>query len=420
MPQFHPVRTELLAFSQVGETIGAKDQMMVHQGDIHILDLSTGEHRPLPGADLPNRVESIPMWSPTGDRLVFIRAPKNQVWHGSQTRLDIAVLPFNDGAGGTATSLQGASGNERSNFYPDYSPDGKWLVFAQADRGFFSQMSGDLWIVPAEGGKARRLACSSDNAESWHRFSPDGKWLAFVTNREDIRLPDIWMARFDSERGECAPAIQIPHLSGPSAHVHAFDWSVRFPWLDDGISPEALAPRTASAMDAYRGAGSSAGAGYEQGGPDDGAGPGGGGPMGQPQEAPPEVLAQVRNLAAAISAGRPAQVRELFISRELFLAVSDCEPPGVVDEVMSGRDAMADLANRQLYDNPQQAVEIDNLRLFEGRMLEVRKGEKPERCRAKRSVRLFQTSWSWNMDGNVESGEAHLLEVDGRWHFAKF
>ncbi len=424
MPQFHPERTELLAFSQVGETIGAKDQMQVHQGDIHILNLSTGEHQALPGADLVDRVESIPMWSPTGEKLALIRAPKNQVWHGSQTKLDIAVVPFNNGAGGEAVDLSGASGNDRSNFYPDFSPDGRWLVFAQADRGFFSQMSGDLWIVPAEGGEARRLDCSSDHAESWHRFSPDGKWLAFVTNREDIRLPDIWMSRFDSETGQCAPAIQIPQISGPDAHVHAFDWSVRFPWLDDGADVEALDP----SPEALAASGSSRGEGgrgdhsdrNEGGGPDDRDGEGGGPAMGTPMEAPPEVEAQAKALMSAIARGKPEAVKSLFISRELFLEVSDCQPDTVVNDVLSGRDEIADLANRELSDDPNRAADVSDLRLFEGRMLQVNKGEKPERCRARRDVRLFQTSWSWSLDGNQESGEAHLLEIDGHWYFAKF
>ena len=142
--------------------------------------------------------------------------------------------------------------------------------------------------------------------------------------------------------------------------------------------------------------------------------------MGTPMEAPPEVLAQVEALMEAIVRGKPKAVKDLFISRDLFLEVSDCEPNTVVNDVMSGRDEIADLANRELSDDPNRAPDLSDLRLFEGRMLRVNKGEKPERCRAKRDVRLFQTSWSWSLDGNQESGEAHLLEIDGRWHFAKF
>jgi dipeptidyl aminopeptidase/acylaminoacyl peptidase len=325
-------------------------------------------------------------------------------------------VPFNDGVGGEAVDLVGASGNEHSNFYPDFSPDGRWLVFAKADRGFFSQMSGDLWIVPAEGGQARRLNCSSQHAESWHRFSPDGKWLAFITNREDIRLPDIWMSRFDSDSGQCAPAIQIPHISGPGAHVHAFDWSVRFPWLDEGLDIAVLTDPPPGA--ALGGSDSMPGGESDR---RDGHGPDGGGPrVGTPMAAPQAVQTQVDALVAAITQGKPDAVESLFISRDLFLEVSDCKPNTVVNDVMNGRSETADRANRELSDDPNRAADLRDLRLFDGRMLVVNKGDKPERCRAKRDVRLFQTSWSWSLDGNQESGEAHLLEIDGRWYFAKF
>jgi len=426
MPQFHPTRSELVAFSQVGETIGAKDQMMVHQGDIHILNLETSEDLPLPGADAVDRVESIPMWSPDGETVAFIRAPPNQVWHGSQTNMEIATVPFNNGKGGQAVDLRGASGNGKSNFYPDFSPDGRWLVFARADQGFFSQMSSDLWVVPATGGEARKLECSGSHAESWHRFSPDGKWLAFVTNREDIRLPNIWLSRFFSDTGTCAPAIQIPSVSGRDAHVHAFDWTPSFPWLDDGLDPAVL--QVARKRDPGMGGGhgddrdhrgdhpDEQGRGDEHGdgrGDDRGRGP----RMGTAMEAPAAVRAHVDELMAAIRKGDPNRVKQLFISRELFLEVSDCDPPTVVNDVMGGRRDTAGRADRDATTSP---LELRDLRLFDGRMLTVKKGEKPERCRARREVRLFQTSWSWFIDGSEESGETHLLEIEGRWYFAKF
>jgi Tol biopolymer transport system component len=233
MPQFNPQNPDLLAFGEVDETIGVKDQMMVRKSDIHVLDLTTGKHFPLPGADLKDRVENLPYWSPDGKRLLFIRTQPGQMWHGAAGHLDVASIPFNNGKGGLAEPLKGASSNGRSNFLPVYSPDGRWVVFTQADQGFFSQESSDLWIVPAAGGTARRMNCNSSHTESWHRFSPDGKWLAMVTNREDIRRPHIYISRFDSETGECKPAVQMPFVSGPGAHTHAFSWTPRFDWLTD-------------------------------------------------------------------------------------------------------------------------------------------------------------------------------------------
>ena len=141
------------------------------------------------------------------------------------------MVDYNDGKGSDAKALEGGSENKRSNFLPVYSPDGKWIVFTQADQGFFSQESSDLFIVPAKGGKAQRMNCNSSHTESWHRFSPDGKWMAVVTNREDIRRPHIYLTRFNTEDGTCTPAVQMPAVAGMGAHTHGFSWTKRFDWL---------------------------------------------------------------------------------------------------------------------------------------------------------------------------------------------
>ncbi len=58
--------------------------------------------------------------------------------------------------------------------YPSISPDGQTIAFTYL---------GDIWMVPAEGGRAARLTVHSkfDGPSCW---SPDGKWLAFSSNRE--------------------------------------------------------------------------------------------------------------------------------------------------------------------------------------------------------------------------------------------
>ncbi len=234
MPQFHPKDSSLLVFGEVDETIGTKDQMMVRKSDLRVANLRTGAVRDVPGANDPGRVENFPYWSPDGTRLVFIRTKPGQLWHGAAGLLDLATVTYDpSGNPAEAQPLRGASDNGKSNFLPVYSPDGRWIVFTQADQGFFSQQSSDLWIVPAEGGTARRLECNGPHTESWHRFSPDGRWLALVTNREDVRRPHIYLSRFDTTLGTAGPAVQLPVVAGPGAHTHAFSWTDRFGWITE-------------------------------------------------------------------------------------------------------------------------------------------------------------------------------------------
>ncbi|NCC35684.1 MAG: hypothetical protein EOM24_27285, partial [Chloroflexia bacterium] len=56
---------------------------------------------------------------------------------------------------------------------PSIDPDGTQIAFVYA---------GDIWLVPASGGRAERLTAHAASHKS-PRFSPDGSALAFTADR---------------------------------------------------------------------------------------------------------------------------------------------------------------------------------------------------------------------------------------------
>lgn len=64
------------------------------------------------------------------------------------------------------------------------SPDGKELAFVSASEpDATGQAAGQIWLMPMEGGKPRRLT-DRDGAEKQPVYSPDGKYIAFRWTRD--------------------------------------------------------------------------------------------------------------------------------------------------------------------------------------------------------------------------------------------
>ena len=111
----------------------------------------------------------------------------------TQIQYDLYRMPFNDGQGGTPEPRSpGASDNGMSNTFPKVSPDGKWIVFVKCQNGQLMRPDGRLWIVPFEGGEARRDdAATPSLMNSWHSFSPNGRWMVFSSQVEHALHPDV-------------------------------------------------------------------------------------------------------------------------------------------------------------------------------------------------------------------------------------
>lgn len=211
-----------LAFSQLFFPI---------RGILAIYQRESGTFAPLPGADDPTFVQSNPTWSPDGETIVFARAKAHRLardegkvlltrqeceefLEGGQTfQYDLYSIPFNDGAGGTPQPLAGASANGMSNYFPKYSPDGKWIVFCRSKSFMLLQPDSELYIVPAGGGQARRLRCNTARMNSWHSWSPNGKWLVFAS-KANSPYTQLCLTHID-EQGRSTPPVVLSRLVSP-------------------------------------------------------------------------------------------------------------------------------------------------------------------------------------------------------------
>jgi tetratricopeptide (TPR) repeat protein len=217
------VATPGIAFSQLFFPI---------KGILVVYDTETGSYTPLPGADDPEYVQSNPTWSPDGKSIVFARAKayrkggvadagsilldENDVPEFIEDKepfkFDLYRVPFNEGRGGEAEPIEGASHNGMSNFFAKYSPDGKWIVFCKAENYMLLMPDSELYIVPAEGGEARRLRANTPLMNSWHSFSSNGRWLVF-SSKANTPYTQLFLTHID-EDGRSTPPVVLERFTG--------------------------------------------------------------------------------------------------------------------------------------------------------------------------------------------------------------
>jgi Tol biopolymer transport system component len=154
------------------------------------------------GNDPANR----PRWSPTGDRIVYVRRSQgtsgiwsvspeggtpqkviengrnpNWSWDGKRLVFERESDIWTTNADGTnQRRVEGAPPTDLSlaDRMPAFSPDGSLIAFFQTDRG----PMGDYWIMRSAGGEARRLTFDRafGGAPAW---TPDGRFIVFPSMR---------------------------------------------------------------------------------------------------------------------------------------------------------------------------------------------------------------------------------------------
>ena len=215
----------------------------------------TGQREPLPGADNPRYVQTDGVWSPDGKYIIFARAEAKEPHpegvplpteandpNEVQIQYDLYRVPFNDGKGGVAEPVLGASNNGMSNNFPKVSPDGRWIVFVKCRNAQLMRPDSELYIVPAAGGTARKMRCNTSLMNSWHSFSPNGRWLVF-SSKSRSPYTQMYLTHIDAN-GNDSPPILVEDSTAANRAVNLPEFV--------NIAPEAILDMASPASELYR------------------------------------------------------------------------------------------------------------------------------------------------------------------------
>ena len=146
--------------------------------------------------------EISPTWSPDGADLIFVSNHGHIYGTGGFWR-----MKAEPGAEPREIHYEETAWKAR----PDFSPDGKRIVYASYLGGQWHQ----LWLMPSEGGDPFPLSYGEfDNTNP--RWSPDGKQIAFISNRGGNT--SLWV--LDALGGTQRPIIaRDKHYLTPMGHL---------------------------------------------------------------------------------------------------------------------------------------------------------------------------------------------------------
>ncbi len=166
-------------------------------------------------------METYPAWSPDGKYLYYSVAaypeganPDNLQYFYKQVHYDIVRRAFDSKSMtfSAPDTVVYASEHNKSALLPRISPDGKYLLYCQANYGTFHiwHHDSDLYIKNLATGKEYPLtAANSDDTDSYHSWSSNSRWIVFSSRRDDGSYTRPYIA-YVSPQGVASKAFVVP------------------------------------------------------------------------------------------------------------------------------------------------------------------------------------------------------------------
>lgn len=230
-PSWHPT-LPLVAFStnKTGQAfyMNGRDkiEVMDEASDLLLYDVEQEKVQLVLNAD--TLLETFPAWNPTGDYLYYCvarepfpeqkwpedkQAEKIMTYH-NQMFYDIRRMPFDikTRTFGPSEMVVDMASQKQSASFPRISPDGRYLLWAQAEFGQFHiwHKSSDLWVKNLETDSIYNLTeANSPEVESYHTWSSNSRWIVFSSRRLDGNYTRVFIAYFD-KNGRAHKAFCLP------------------------------------------------------------------------------------------------------------------------------------------------------------------------------------------------------------------
>jgi TolB protein len=200
-PVVMPVDTNRLTFKAVSPD--GERMIAVTDGRLSLYDLETGAR--LESIDTGSDRYTHPDWSPDGDSIVFVRATGAFNSDMAFTGGEIVKMSWDGTRLGDPVVLVARSGTT-NNYYPAFSPDGKWIAYNRSTGDAYADVDAEIWLMSADGainvalGEANGVGPAQNSYVRWAPLPDDDVlWLAFSSLRtyplsEIAGFPQIWVA----------------------------------------------------------------------------------------------------------------------------------------------------------------------------------------------------------------------------------